>query len=104
MLILVRGTLPGCYRKRREEGSDHMGYSRVANHTREERKKESEGQKVKDRYICTIRDEEWGFGVQVLPWLDDLLPQSLHAEKEQGWAVTCAGWPLLSGAPLWKLC
>lgn len=44
MLILVRGTLPGCYRKRREEGSDHMGYSRVANHTREERKKESEGQ------------------------------------------------------------
>lgn len=59
---------------------------------------------MKDRYICTIRDEEWGFGVQVLPWLDDFLPQSLHAEKEQGWAVSCAGWPLLSGAPLWKLC
>lgn len=42
--VHVRGTLPARYRKRREQGSDHMGYSRLANHMREERKKESEGQ------------------------------------------------------------
>lgn len=42
--VHVRGTLPARYRKRREQGSDHMGYSRLANHMREEGKK-----KVKDR-------------------------------------------------------
>lgn len=51
-----------------------------------------------------FEDEDWGFGAQVPSWLDFLF-QSLHAKKEQRWAVTLSGWPLWQRrALLWKLC
>lgn len=34
---------------------------------------------VQDEYICTLKEEDWVFGAQVLSWLDDLFFQSLHA-------------------------
>lgn len=100
LLTHVRGTLPACSRKRREQGSDPMGIAELQTTRGKRGKKE-----VKDRYICTPKDEDWGFGAQVPSWLDDLLFQSLHARKTQRWAVTLSGWPFFQrGAPLWKLC
>lgn len=47
---------------------------------------------LKDTDICILKDQAWGSGALVPPWLDDLLFESLHARKQQRWTVTLFVW------------
>lgn len=57
---------------------------------------------LKDTDICILKDQAWGSGALVPPWLDDLLFESLHAMKQQRWTVTLFVWQ--KKGPSWKLC